>query len=98
MRNRTCITIAHYKEKHNVLLLSSRHLLEMCQMKKKTKTQNQTPYFFTIKKKKGVDIADQIAIYEDVLQKSLKWYRKVAFDTLLNMAVTNSWIIYPRSY
>lgn len=93
MRNREGVTIVHYKEQRNVLLLSTRHSLEMCLLRKTRNLKPDSVLFYN-KEKKAVDIADQMAMYQDVLRKSLKWYKKVAFDLLLNMACINSWIIY----
>lgn len=44
--------------------------------------------------KKGVDISDQMSSYYTSLRKSLKWYRKVAFEVLLGTCVVNAWVIY----
>nr|CAI5841851.1 unnamed protein product [Callosobruchus analis] len=42
------------------------------------------------KTKKGVDISDQMSSYFSVLQKSLKWYRKVCFELLFGTSVVNA--------
>ena len=44
--------------------------------------------------KKGVDISDQFAAYNTSLQKSDKWYRKVAFKLLTATCVVNSLVLY----
>lgn len=44
--------------------------------------------------KKGVDLSDQMSAYFSVLRKSLKWYRKVAFEVLFGTAIVNAWVIY----
>ncbi len=95
MRNKSGVTIVHYKDKRSVLLLSTRHTLEMVEITKKYKTvvKPDSIHFYN-RKKIGVDISDQMASYNDVLRKSMKWYRKLAFEMLLHMAVTNSWIVY----
>lgn len=92
-RNREGVTITHYKEKRNVLLLSTRNLLEMSPAKETKKLKPDSILFYN-KEKKAVDIFDQMATYQNCLRKSVKWYRKVAFEMLLNMSVINSWVIY----
>lgn len=44
--------------------------------------------------KQGIDLADQLANYYSPLKKSFRWFQKVAFDIVLNMAVTNAYILY----
>lgn len=46
------------------------------------------------KGKGTVDISDQIGAYNNPLRKSLKWYRKLAFELLLTTAVLNTHFIY----
>lgn len=46
--------------------------------------------------KKSVDQLDQMASYRSPLRKSIKWYRKVAFELLLNTSVINAHIVYNK--
>lgn len=96
MRNCKGVTIVHFKEKRNVLLLSTRHTLEMLPARK-TKTLKPDSILFYNKEKKAVDISDQMTSYQNCLRKSVKWYRKLAFDMLLNFAVINTWVIYQEA-
>ncbi|XP_018573042.1 piggyBac transposable element-derived protein 4 [Anoplophora glabripennis] len=47
--------------------------------------------------KKGVDLSDQMSSYFTVLRKSLKWYRKVAFELLFGTSVVNAWVVYKKA-
>lgn len=40
--------------------------------------------------KSFIDVSDQISSYNSFSRRSLKWYRKVAFEILLNVAVVNT--------
>lgn len=48
------------------------------------------------KAKKGVDFSDQMSSYHSVLCRSLKWYRKLAFEILFGTSVVNSWVVYNK--
>lgn len=44
--------------------------------------------------KSSVDVSDQMTAYSNPLRKPLKWYKKVAFELLLNTSVVNAWTLY----
>lgn len=44
--------------------------------------------------KSYIDMSDQMGAYSNCLRKTVKWYRKVAFDLLLNVSIVNAWSIY----
>lgn len=46
------------------------------------------------KTKSSVDVSNQMTAYINPLRKTLKWYKKVAFELLLNTSVLNAWILY----
>lgn len=46
------------------------------------------------KAKGAVDLADQISAYQTPLRKSMKWYKKMAMDLILNVTVVNALILY----
>lgn len=40
--------------------------------------------------KSAIDLSDQMASYHRALRRSVKWYRKVAFELILNTTVVNA--------
>lgn len=44
--------------------------------------------------KGAVDLSDQMAAYQTPLRKTLKWYKKIAFDLILNVAMVNALVLY----
>ena len=48
------------------------------------------------KGKAGIDLSDQIGAYASVLRKGIKWYRKLAFELLLGVAVVNAYFIFKK--
>ena len=48
--------------------------------------------------KQGTDLSDQLSTYYTCLRKSVKWYRKVAFELVFETALVNSYLIYKENY
>ena len=48
--------------------------------------------------KKGVDISDQMTSYHTPLQRSLKWYRKLAIEIIGGMTVVNAYVLFSKYY
>ncbi|KAL6417752.1 hypothetical protein ACFW04_014351 [Cataglyphis niger] len=84
------ITILKWKDKKDILVLSTKHSSEMvnveCRSGRQIKPQIIVDYN---RQKSAVDLSDQINAYNNPLRKSLKWYRKLAFELLLNTTVVN---------
>jgi hypothetical protein len=50
------------------------------------------------KGRQGTDLSDQLSTYYTCLRKSVKWYRKVAFELVFGTALVNSYLIYKEKY
>ena len=48
------------------------------------------------KAKKDVDVSDQMSSYYSVLQKSKKWYKKLAFELVCGTPVVNAHALYVK--
>lgn len=88
--NKEGITILKWKDRRDVLLLSTKHST--------TKTNR-----FLIKpkiiidynkSKTAIDLSDQMSAYNSPLRKSMIWYRRLAFEPLLNTGVLNAFAMY----
>ena len=44
--------------------------------------------------KNGINLSDQYAAVATSLHKKIKWYRKLAFEILLGMALVNSYLVF----
>ncbi|KAL0278096.1 UNVERIFIED_CONTAM: hypothetical protein PYX00_000005 [Menopon gallinae] len=93
--NNQGITILKWKDKRDILVLSTKHSSEVvnveCRSGGQIKPQIVVDYN---RQKSAVDLYDQMNAYNNPLRKSLKWYRKLAFELLLNTTVVNSYILY----
>ena len=46
------------------------------------------------KDKAGINLSDEMSAYASVLRKGIKWYRKLAFELLLGVAIVNAYFIF----
>ena len=87
--------IVLWKDKRDVLLLSSAHDGSMVQHRNKRGIVRPKPVI-VLKYNKGmgaVDRNDQLTKYYQYIRRTLKWYRKVLFQ-LFSMAIVNAYIAY----
>ncbi len=45
------------------------------------------------KGRQGTDLSDRLSAYYTCLRRSIKWYRKVAFELIFGAAIVNSYLI-----
>lgn len=88
------IIIGKWKSKRDVLFLTTKSVPVMTELATKrgviSKPSTIVEYNAT---KSYIDVSDQIASYGSTIRKSVKWYRKVAFELLTNTAVVNAFIL-----
>jgi len=46
--------------------------------------------------KSSVDQSDQMTSYQTPLRKTIRWYKKLGFEIILNTAIVNSWIMFKQ--
>ena len=50
------------------------------------------------KGRQGTDLSDQLSAYYICFRRSLKWYRKIAFELIFGTAIVNSYLVYKEHY
>nr|XP_022912443.1 piggyBac transposable element-derived protein 4-like [Onthophagus taurus] len=89
------IVVEKWRDKRDVLILSTRYGNEMVPLIKRgkeiQKPKNMVEYN---KYKSNIDISDQLKSYNTCLRRSMKWYRKLAFELLTGSAIVNAYIAY----
>jgi hypothetical protein len=50
------------------------------------------------KGRQGTDLSGQLSAYYTCLRRSIKWYRKVAFELIFEAAIVNSYLVYKEHY
>lgn len=89
------ITVLKWKDKRDVLMLSTKHTDKFRNVKVKGKVTSKPAMVLDYNKSKAaVDMNDQMSSYSSPLRKSVKWYKKLAIELLLNTAVVNARIMY----
>ncbi|CAK1553810.1 unnamed protein product [Leptosia nina] len=89
------ITVLRWRDKRDVLVLSTKHSTRFVSVSKNNKITMKPSIVVDYNRAKGaVDLADQMAAYQSPLRKSLKWYKKLAFDLILNIAMVNAFVLY----
>lgn len=90
-KNEDNIVVLKWKDKRDVLMLSTKHGDEMKDIDvrggKKKKPVAAIDYNNA---KSYIDYSDQIGSYGSPLRRSVKWYRKIAIDLLLTTSVINA--------
>ncbi|CAK9821241.1 PiggyBac transposable element-derived protein 4 [Anthophora retusa] len=89
------ITLMKWKDKRDVLLVSTKHSVETAVVNKKGYDVVKPKLVIDYNEvKSSVDVSDQMAAYSNPLRKTIKWYKKVAFELFLNTSVINAWILF----
>ncbi|CAK1599162.1 unnamed protein product [Parnassius mnemosyne] len=93
--SRDGITVMKWKDKRDVLVLSTKHSVRFVEIIKRGQVVKKPQIVLEYNKAKGgVDLADQMASYSTPLRKSIRWYKKIALDMLLNIAMINAHVLY----
>lgn len=90
------VMVLKWRDRREVLILSTKHVDNIITYIKQNKIIKKPQAVIEYNKGKTfIDLADQMSAYHSsCLRRSVKWYRKVAFDLLLNTAVVNALSLY----
>lgn len=95
MRSSSNILVLKWKDKRNLCMISTKHNSGMIETQVKGKIINKPKVVVDYNAgKTSIDLSDQISSYSNPLRRSTKWYKKVVLDSILNIAVINSLILY----
>lgn len=96
MQNQRGISVIMWRDKRIVLMLSTKNKDETVEVQKRGNGTVKKPKVILDYNsgKSSVDITDQMGAYQTPLRKSVKWYRKLAFEIFLNTAMINARILY----
>lgn len=89
------ITVMKWKDKRDVLILSTKHSVKFRDVTKRGKIISKPQIIVDYNKGKGaVDLSDQMTAYSSPLRKSVRWYKKLAIDFILNTSIVNALTLY----
>lgn len=93
--NERGICVLKWKDKRDVLMLSTKHSKGFKTVIKKGKVVRKPKMVFAYNMAKGsVDLSDQMNAYSSPLRKTVKWYKKLGIELILNTALMNSWVMF----
>lgn len=93
--NQEGICIMKWKDKRDVLMLSTKHSAETATVNRRTgPVQKPIAVIDYNAAKSAIDLSDQMSSYNSALRKTIKWYRKIAIELLLGTAVVNAHFLY----
>lgn len=88
------IVVMKWHDRRDVLMLSTKHGDSLVKTGKNNRNNEPVEkpevVVYYNQCKQGIDLADQMSSYHSCLRKSVRWYHKVALDTLLGTAVVNA--------
>ncbi|CAH1971916.1 unnamed protein product [Acanthoscelides obtectus] len=91
MENQHGMTLLKWKDQRDVLVLSKKHDAEMVERNNTIIPEVVIDYN---RGNSSVDLSDQMGSYSNPLRRSVKWYRKIAFELLLKTSMVNAFILY----
>lgn len=95
LQNDQGIMVLKWKDRRDVLMLSTKNLDAMTAVRTRSGEKFKPDVVEEYNTGKSfIDISDQLSSYHSIHRRSLKWYRKIAFDILLNTAVVNALSVY----
>jgi len=94
--NESGIVIMKWRDKRDVLVLSTRHTDALENTGKKNRHGDNVvkpkAIVYYNQAKQGSDISDPLSSYQSTLRKSIRWYHKVVMELLMGTAVVNALI------
>ena len=82
---------------HSMQTSPADNTLSARQQRRRRATEKPIAILAYNKGKSGIDKSDQMASYATSLRKGVKWYRKLAIELLLGVAVVNAWTLYGKA-
>lgn len=94
--NENGITVMKWRDKRDVCLMSTKQSVRFVKKKNRRGIETIKPKIVIDynKAKAAVDLSDQMSAYSSPLRKTLKWYKKLGIELLLNTAVVNARALY----
>ena len=91
------ITVLSWRDKRYVLMLSTKHSDSTVEVVKRGHTIFKPQIVIDYNDgKSSVDQSDQMTSYQTPLRKTIRWYKKLGFEIILNTAIVNSWIMFKQ--
>ncbi|XP_074039982.1 piggyBac transposable element-derived protein 4 [Leptinotarsa decemlineata] len=92
------IVMLKWKDKRDVLALSTKHLNEMIAMPSRADPERKKPVLIMDynNSKAYIDLSDQQKAYNTPPRRGIKWYRKLAVELLLGTSLVIAHVVYKK--
>ncbi|XP_050065151.1 piggyBac transposable element-derived protein 1-like [Aphis gossypii] len=91
------VMVLKFKDKRDLHMLSTKHTDNMVMVPRRENKSKPEVVLDYNRGKSFIDLSDQMASYCSPLRKSLKWYRKVVFELLLNTSVVYALCLFQKT-
>ena len=89
------ICVIKWKDKRDVLMLSTKHNAATVEIQRRNATIRKPVAIVDYNTgKSSIDVSDQMASYNTALRKTIKWYRKISIEILLGTSIVNAHFLY----
>lgn len=96
-QNKKKVVVMKWHDKRDVLFLSTKHTDEMREVHHREGPRNKPSAIVDYNNAKAfVDMSDQMTAYSNSLRKSVKWYRKVAFELITGTSLVNALLLFNK--
>nr|CAH7767752.1 unnamed protein product [Callosobruchus chinensis] len=96
-QNKNNVVFIKWHDKRDFLLLSTRHTNDMKEVYHREGPRQKPCAVVDYNNAKAfVDMSDQMAAYSNCLRRSVKWYRKLAFEFITGTSVVNALYFYNK--
>ena len=102
LQNKEGVKLIMWKDKTNVLMISTRPsdsatVVDTGNINSKNERTMKPQVVLDYNAGRiGTDLSDQLSSYYTCLGRSIKWYRKVAFELVFGTALVNSYLMYKK--
>lgn len=91
----TGVVVCKWKDKRDVLTLSTKHDDSMVDVKIRDKVVKKPKVITDYNNSKAfIDLSDQMKAYNSSLRRGVKWYRKLAIEMIFGSTIVNAHIVY----
>lgn len=97
-REKDGVVIFKWKDKRDVLMLTTKHTLEMIEVPGKAGARMKPKAIAEYNRAKSfIDLSDQMSSYSTSLRRSIKWFKKVAVEMIVGASIVNAQYLYNKN-
>lgn len=92
------IAIFKWMDKRDVLMLTTKHQANLVEVPGRVEGKTKPEAVLDYNNAKSfIDVSDQLSSYSTSVRRSIKWYKKVAFELLTGTSLVNAHYLYKKN-